>query len=304
MSPEDAASRPQQEDHGRVEASDEPAAADLGVERAWLEWSYDVYPRIEEEFQRALDETLDPRGPDVLYELVEELGLPAGSVAVDVGCGEGNHSLELADRFRFAVIGLDPVPRHIELSSAKLADRAASDPEAQRRVRFGPGTTEALPLEDESVDLVWCRDVLVHVADLERTYAEFQRVLRRNGHVLVYQMFAGDRLEPREAEWLWRTMGVVPSSADPARTDAAIAAVGFRVDRFVELGTEWGEWAEEHSGKGGRRLLHASRLLRDPQRYVARFGQAAYEIMLGDCLWHVFGMIGKLDRRVYLLSKH
>jgi len=43
--------------------------------------------------------------------------------------------------------------------------------------------------------------------------------------------------------------------------------------------------------------------LRDPQRYVAEFGQAAYEIMLGDCLWHVYGMIGKLDRRVYVLSR-
>jgi hypothetical protein len=24
--------------------------------------------------------------------------------------------------------------------------------------------------------------------------------------------------------------------------------------------------------------------------------------MLGDCLWHVYGMIGKLNRRVYILS--
>jgi hypothetical protein len=66
--------------------------------------------------------------------------------------------------------------------------------------------------------------------------------------------------------------------------------------------SEWGEWAEERAGKGGQRLLYASRLLRDPQRYVARYGQAAYELMLGDCLWHVYGMIGKLERRVYLLS--
>jgi len=25
-------------------------------------------------------------------------------------------------------------------------------------------------------------------------------------------------------------------------------------------------------------------------------------MMLGDCLWHVYAMIGKLERRVYLLS--
>jgi hypothetical protein len=43
--------------------------------------------------------------------------------------------------------------------------------------------------------------------------------------------------------------------------------------------------------------------LRAPERYVGQFGQAAYDIMLGDCLWHVYAMIGKLSRRVYLLSR-
>ncbi|MBA3244351.1 MAG: class I SAM-dependent methyltransferase [Actinobacteria bacterium] len=274
-----------------------------GLEPSWLEWSYDTYPRIEAEFQAALDRSLNPRGPDVLYELVEEMGLPAGSVAVDVGCAEGNHTFALAERFDFVVTGVDPVARHIELALAVLDERAASDPTITRRIRFVAGTAEALPLYDETVDLIWCRDVLVHVADLERAYAEFQRVLRANGRVLIYQMFAGDRLEPREAEWLWKTAGVVPTSAAPARTDAAIAAARLRVDRRLDLGTEWGEWAEEMSGNGGLRLIRAARLLRDPPRYVEQFGQAAYEMMLGDCLWHIFGMIGKLDRRVYLLSK-
>jgi hypothetical protein len=31
--------------------------------------------------------------------------------------------------------------------------------------------------------------------------------------------------------------------------------------------------AEEQTGKGGRRMLYASRLLRDQERYVARFGR-------------------------------
>jgi hypothetical protein len=44
-------------------------------------------------------------------------------------------------------------------------------------------------------------------------------------------------------------------------------------------------------------------LRRDPERYRARFGEAAYEILLGDCLWHVYAMIGKLERRVYLLRR-
>jgi SAM-dependent methyltransferase len=272
-------------------------------EPSWLEQFYDAYPRIEDDFQSALDTSLNPRGPEMLYDLVSDLGLSPGATVVDIGCGEGAHTLRLAERFGFAVTGFDPVQRHIELGNARLAAAGKQFPELSRRVRFELGTAEAVPVDDASVDLVWCRDVLVHVAALDRAYAEFRRILRKGGRALVYQRFGTGRLEPREAEWLWKTMGVVPTSAAPGRTDAAIAAAGLQVDECIDVATEWGEWAEEQAGKGSRQLLHASRLLRAPERYVAQFGQAAYDIMLGDCLWYVYGMIGKLSRRVYLLSR-
>lgn len=270
------------------------------MEREWLEWSYDEFPRIEEAFHAALEEDLRPRRPDLLYDLVRELGLAPGSSAADVGCGEGGHSFRLAERFGFDVTGLDPVPRHIEVARAGLAERG---PELRARVRFEPARAESLPFADETVDLVWCRDVLGHVEEPARAYGEFHRVLRPRGRALVYQMFAGDRLEPREAEWLWSTMGVAAASADVDSTEAAIAAAGLRIDGCIDLTSEWGEWEQDRSGKPGRRLLYAARLLRDPQRYTAQFGRAAYDLMLGDCLWHVYAMIGKLDRRAYILSR-
>jgi len=70
------------------------------------------------------------------------------------------------------------------------------------------------------------------------------------------------------------------------------------------LGSEWGEYYHEHRPTRSRHLLHAAWLLRDPERYAARFGQQNYDIKLGDCLWHVYRMIGKLSSRVYLLSAH
>ena len=115
-------------------------------------------------------------------------------------------------------------------------------------------------------------------------------------------MFGTELLEPREAAWLFDTMGVVPANADPAQTEAAIAAAGLRIDQCMAIGTEWGEWADERHGHGSRKLLHASRLQRDPARYIERFGPAAYDMMLGDCLWHIYALIGKLTRRVYILS--
>jgi SAM-dependent methyltransferase len=280
-------------------APDTPSE-DSALDPAWLELSYDAFPRVEEAFHAALDISLDPRGPDVLYDLVADMGLPPGADAIDVGCGEAGHSFELAERFGFDVTGIDPVARHLEVANADLQKRAASNPRFAARVRFVSGAAEDVPIESGSVDLVWCRDVLVHVSDLPSAYREFRRVLRDDGRALVYQVFAGDRLDAHEAEWFWRTMGVVPTSADPARTEAAYHAAGLRLDAAFDL--EWGEWAEEQSGKAGRRLLWAARLLRQPERYIDQFGQGAYEIMLGDCLWHVYGMIGKLQRRVLLLS--
>jgi hypothetical protein len=69
------------------------------------------------------------------------------------------------------------------------------------------------------------------------------------------------------------------------------------------VGSEWSEWAEERSPAATRRLLHTSRLLRNRDPYVARFGEEPYVIMLGDCLWHVYLAIGKLDRLVYALTR-
>jgi len=262
------------------------------VTDAWLERSYDAFPRIEEAFHRALEPSLSPRGPDVLYELVAGFELPPGSTAIDVGCGEGRHAGQLAQRFGFAVTGYDPVARHVELARDAIPN-----------VRFELGRAEELPVTDASVDLVWCRDVLILVPDLERVYAEFGRVLRPGGRALVYQMFAGERLEPREEAELWRLLGGERTSADPAVTERAIARADLRVDDVVVLGSEWGEHAEESEGKPGKRLLWAARLLREPERYVEQFGRENYEIMLGDCLWHVYAMIGKLERRVYALTR-
>lgn len=113
-------------------------------------------------------------------------------------------------------------------------------------------------------------------------------------------MFATEQLEPREAAWPFATMDVVPSSADPRRTESAIAAAGLHVNKRLELGTEWGEFAEERSGKGGRNCSMARCFAIRTAK--SQFGGRAYDIMLGDCLWHVYRMIGKLSPRLYVLS--
>jgi SAM-dependent methyltransferase len=255
---------------------------------------HDNYDLIEQQFNQALDGSLGPSGPDSLFGYVAEMGLPAGAVVVDAGCGEGEHAVELATRFGFHVTGVDPVKRCVQ---AAQRDAPPGCP-----VTFTAGTSEHLPLPSRSADLVWSRDVLSLVEDLDGAYREFRRVLKPGGRAMIYQMFATSLLQPGEAAFLLPVMGCWASAMNPQNTEAAITAAGLRIDRCVVLGSEWGEYYQEHVPERSRHLLHAARLLRDPERYTARFGQRNYDIKLGDCLWHVYRMIGKLSSRVYLLS--
>ena len=123
------------------------------------------------------------------------------------------------------------------------------------------------------MDLVWCRDVLSHLEAIESACAEFRRVLKNDGPAIVCQTFGAEHLELREAEWLWNTMGVVPNSADPVQTEQAFGAGGLRIQKRIIIGTEFGEWAEETSGKATRRyctLLGCFALLTVTSRSLAR----------------------------------
>jgi SAM-dependent methyltransferase len=264
-----------------------------------LEMFYDDYPRREAAFQECLDESLQPRGPEDLFKQVGDLALPLGAAVVDVGCGEGEKTIELARRFEVQVLAIDPVGRHLELGGIALT-QAGED--LSRRVRFRSGRAEAIPVDDATVDLIWCCEVLMHT-DLDRALGEFHRVLRDGGWALVYQVLTGPGMTDGEASTFWTQFAPAASSVRPADLEQAIARADLSVRRCVEYGSEWGERAEENTGTGTRRLLHAARLLRDPDRYASQFGDVAYRIMLSDCLWHVYRMIRKLSGWAYLIQK-
>ena len=268
---------------------------------AWdREFFYDSYPRLEEAFAARLDESLAPRDPSMLLQVVRELDLPPDSRVVDVGCGEGAYAFRLATHFGFRVLGIDPVQRHLDLAREARREEV---PDIASRVSFERGTATRIPAPDSSLALVWCRDVVEHLADPAEALLEFARVLRPGAYVVSCTTVATDLLAPEEADQLFDVMGVVPSSADPRVLDDAIAESGLEVVETIDLAGEWGEWGQEQDGRAARSLLHLARLLRAPERYRAEFGDAAYDVMVGDCRWQVFRMVGKLAGRIDVLRR-
>jgi ubiquinone/menaquinone biosynthesis C-methylase UbiE len=111
---------------------------------------------------------------DIEQPIVREIldSLPVG-VALDAACGTGRHTEYLAS-LGHKVIGVDTSPEML----ARARDKV---PEGE----FHEADLYDLPLRDDSVDLVVCAVTLSHVADLAPVLAEFVRVLRPNGHLVI-----------------------------------------------------------------------------------------------------------------------
>jgi SAM-dependent methyltransferase len=260
----------------------------------------DPYEQVEEAIETTLNISLNPRGPEMLLDYVTESGLDTSSTALDLGCNTGKYTFELNRRFGCRVIGVDPDEHHIAEATASVKRSANGESE----VTFKCGQAEVIPADDDSFDLVLCRDVLELVADLSAAYGEIRRVLTKSGRAIIYTMCATELLEEREADTLFKGLSDIKvTSMQPEAHENAIRESGLRISHREILGAEWGEFDEEHSGKPGRWLLQVARLMRNREEYSAQFGRENYEVAVADRLWHVYRMIGKLSGRIYLLDK-
>lgn len=175
-----------------------------------------------------LDRSLEPRSWEFLYEVAARAGLSAEYLVFDAGCGRGNHSFELSTRFGCQVVGLDLV-----LPPLQAAIHAETHTD---RVGFVQGNLERIPLKSESVDFVWCRDMLVHVTDLESALRECARVLRPGRSMLVFSTLATSRMEPREAERLYHPLSIVPRNMSRQYLEESFTQAGFRIVFQEEMG--------------------------------------------------------------------
>ena len=103
-----------------------------------------------------------------------------GERVLDLGCGAGRFVAALRDA------GCDPVG--VEIASGALERARAVAPGADLRLLAEDGS---IPLEHGAVDLVWCSEVLEHVADGAHLLQEARRVLRPGGRLLLTVPYHG-----------------------------------------------------------------------------------------------------------------
>ncbi len=100
----------------------------------------------------------------------------AGASVLDVGCGPGTITLDIAGRVRPGrVIGVD--------SSAAVIEQARADAANVENVEFATGDIYTLDFDDASFDVVHAHQVLQHVPDPVGALREMRRVCKPDGVV-------------------------------------------------------------------------------------------------------------------------
>ena len=259
-------------------------------EHLWFAHGGEVYGK--------LDQSLHPRPPEMLYGLVERLNLAADANALDVGCGKGNHTCELARRFNFQAKGIDPVDRNLA-----IARDAALEQGLAEQVTFTKGSIESIPSEDATFDLVWCRDMLVHVQDLRRGLKECRRVLTPGGYMIIFTTYATELMESKEAARLYAALGIVPENLSPSWVENYITDAGLRILSREVIGSELMQYYEERDGRCTRELMRLARMITAREKFVAELGEANYHITSALYRWVIYQLIGKLSSAIYILRQ-
>jgi SAM-dependent methyltransferase len=116
----------------------------------------------------------------------DRLGLVAGDLLLDLGCGFGRHAYEAARRGA-DVVALDAGRDEVDGVSATFAAMAEAGELAEGLARVGTvqGDGLRLPFADATFDRVICSEVLEHLPDDRGAMRELARVLRPFGTMAV-----------------------------------------------------------------------------------------------------------------------
>jgi ubiquinone/menaquinone biosynthesis C-methylase UbiE len=165
------------------------------------------------------------------YDLIDPgalwaaLNLPQGTTFLDLGCGQGNYSLAVAN-----LIGPGGVVYAVDLweeGIARLKERAARENRANLQPLVAPAGQ--VPMESRSVDVGFMATVLhdlVEAGTDAGALTELTRVLKPGGLLAIveFDKIDGPPGPPRHIR------------LDPEEVEALVAPYGFARQRTVKLG--------------------------------------------------------------------
>lgn len=210
------------------------------------------------------DGFLSPGGAEEVARTVEGIDL-AGATVIDIGCGSGGATMALVrEHGAGRVIGIDVEQPVCARARERVARAGLADRIEIRLVAPGP-----FPFDDGSVDAVFSKDSIVHIADKESLARDVFRVLRPGGWFVASDWLIAHDGEPSPEMAAYIAAEALDfGMASPARYRRALTDAGF-VD--VELRNR-NAWYRDVARHELERLTGSER-----ERFVAAVGEDELE---------------------------
>jgi ubiquinone/menaquinone biosynthesis C-methylase UbiE len=206
------------------------------------------------------------------------LDISAGERVLDVGCGSGAVTRDIARRVgeHGLAVGLDPSPELLALAR-RLAEGAGLDD----RTEFREGNALRLPFPDGSFDVVVCATVLSHVPEGEAAIPELARVLRPGGRLGVFDFDADMTIFTHPDRALTRR--IVAAASDATAVDGWLVRLPFLFER---------------AGIADARVRGFFPLETEPRSFYASMADRCAEVAVK------VGVITEFERRAWLDAFH
>jgi ubiquinone/menaquinone biosynthesis C-methylase UbiE len=120
---------------------------------------------------------------DTGLKFLASIGVESGNVVLDFGCGDGHYALPAAK-----LVGDDGIVYAIDKNTERLSQLKGNiEQVGAKNIALINGQSQ-IPLQDNSIDLALCYDVIhfMNIDERNLTYKEINRILKNNGIFSVY----------------------------------------------------------------------------------------------------------------------
>ena len=161
-------------------------------------------------------------------------GITGEHTVVDAGCGVGGTALHVAKHFGCRVVGLNISEHQLEIARSRAEEAGLSD-----RVEYAwADCAQALPLADESVDVVVNIESSCHYANRRNFLSECVRILKPGGILTTMDWMAVDGISESDyaayirpvcKAWFFKSLETRSSYTGKLRE------TGFEIRNFVDF---------------------------------------------------------------------
>jgi SAM-dependent methyltransferase len=140
-----------------------------------------------------------PGSPATTLKALRFIDPPKDNFRVlDIGCGNGSHTMVLADNTRAQITGLDLFPLFINQFNEKVQTKGLGE-----RVKGITGDMQDLPFEKASFDLIWSEGAIYNIG-FERGLKEWREFLKPGGFIAISEATWFTPERPEEIYTFWK----------------------------------------------------------------------------------------------------